>query len=186
MTALPRALRDVALLLAIMAVSVLLQVTVAVDLGVLRGYPDLVCIAVVGAALVRGCEIGALAGFGAGLLLDALTGQPLGLSALVYCLVGFAAGRFGERIGQRAVVRPLGVIALGTVMARAGVLLVAFLIGASPSLRPLLSIGPIPSAALDVLLAIPAYPAVRALLRRPPAVSTPAAGSPEGVSPLVV
>jgi rod shape-determining protein MreD len=159
---------------------------VAVDLGVLSGYPDFVCIAVVAAALVRGCEVGAIAGFAGGLLLDALTGQPLGLSALVYCLIGFAAGRSGERIGAHAVVRPLGVIALATMAARAGVLLLAFLLGASASLRPILTIGAVPSAALDVLLAIPAYPVVRALLRRTPAAAKPPAGTPEGVSPLVV
>ena len=46
----------------------------------------------VAAGAVAGPERGALVGFMAGLLADLFLQTPLGLSALAYCLVGFAVG----------------------------------------------------------------------------------------------
>ncbi|MEJ5254432.1 MAG: rod shape-determining protein MreD [Acidimicrobiales bacterium] len=47
----------------------------------------------VAAGITGGGDRGAVVGFFSGLVLDLLVQTPLGLSALVYCLVGFAAGR---------------------------------------------------------------------------------------------
>jgi rod shape-determining protein MreD len=51
----------------------------------------LVLVAVVAGAL-GGPERGALVGFGAGLVADLFLQTPFGLSALAYCLAGFAVG----------------------------------------------------------------------------------------------
>ena len=85
--------------------------------------PTSSCVVVVSLALLRGPEIGALAGFGAGLAVDALTWQPLGLAALVYCVVGYGAGRVGERVSDHAPVSPLVVVAIASLVARAGLVL---------------------------------------------------------------
>jgi rod shape-determining protein MreD len=143
-------------------VAVILQVTVAGDVAVLGGGPDLVCILVCSVALLRGPELGAAVGFGCGLLLDAVAGLPLGYAALVYCCVGYAAGRLSGSIGDRAALRPLLVIAVGTVAANAGLVLTGFLLPESGvGLDLLVSPALITSAALGVLLGIPLYPAVR-------------------------
>ncbi|MER7505211.1 rod shape-determining protein MreD [Nonomuraea pusilla] len=59
------------------------------------GTPDLVLLAVVGAALVRGPTAGAVLGFCAGLLVDVVppTAHLLGQYAFVFALVGYVAGR---------------------------------------------------------------------------------------------
>ncbi|MEV4840798.1 rod shape-determining protein MreD [Nonomuraea sp. NPDC049486] len=59
------------------------------------GAPDLVLLAVVGAALARGPAAGAVLGFGAGLLVDLAppTAHVAGLYAFVFALVGYLAGR---------------------------------------------------------------------------------------------
>jgi len=145
--------------------AVVLQVTIARDVAVLGGAPDLVCILVCSVALLRGPEVGAAAGFACGLLLDAVAGLPLGYAALVYCCVGYGAGRLASSIADRAALRPLIVIALGTVAARAGLVLTGFLLPESGvGLDLLVSPALVTSAALGVLLGIPLYPAVRRAL----------------------
>jgi rod shape-determining protein MreD len=158
-------LRTAAVFVLLLPLAALLQVTISPTVSALRGAPDVVCVVVVGFALVRGPIAGACAGWCVGLLLDVLTWQPLGLSALVYTLLGYAAGRLGGRFAN-APVRPLIVIAVGTVAARVGGVAVAFLIGVpgAVDLGKALSIGAISSAAFDVLLAIPLYPAIRLAL----------------------
>jgi rod shape-determining protein MreD len=170
----------------LLAVAVVLQVTIAVDLSFLRGAPDFVGVAVIAVALLRGPEVGAVVGFAAGLLLDALAGLPLGLSALVYTAVGYAAGSVGPHLRERAALRPLAVIAVGTLAARLGVLLLGFLLGSDLAESQIVSVGAIPATAISVLIAIPAYPAIRALLRRPTPAPTAPSTAPEHVSPLVV
>jgi rod shape-determining protein MreD len=165
--------RDVAVVAVAVPVAVLLQVTVAVDLTLLGGSPDLVCIVLVSIGLLRGAEVGALAGFLGGFLLDALAGQPLGLSSFVYSAVGYGAGRAGERVSDHAPVRPLIAIAVGTLVARAGIVSLGAMLGSSASVGEVLSIAAVPSSMIDVLLAIALYPLVRRALRSKPAPVVP-------------
>ncbi|MET9248545.1 rod shape-determining protein MreD [Nonomuraea sp. NPDC003709] len=59
------------------------------------GSPDLVLLAVIGAALGRGASSGAVLGFSAGLLVDVMppTAHLVGQYAFVLALVGYVAGR---------------------------------------------------------------------------------------------
>jgi rod shape-determining protein MreD len=80
-------------LTALLLVGIVLQTTVAPDVRLHGVCPDLMLLLAVCAGLVGGPEQGALVGFGAGLLTDLfLQTTPLGLSALAYCLIGFAVG----------------------------------------------------------------------------------------------
>ncbi len=47
----------------------------------------------IGAGMALGADRGAVVGFVAGLVFDLMVVTPLGLSALTYCLVAYAAGR---------------------------------------------------------------------------------------------
>jgi cell shape-determining protein MreD len=68
----------------------ILQVSAAPQLTPTNSTPDLVLIVVVALALFRGVESAALAGFAAGLLVDAVTGQRLGVSSLLYVVAAWA------------------------------------------------------------------------------------------------
>jgi rod shape-determining protein MreD len=164
-----------ALVVAIVAIgaAVLFAAAISSDATLFGGAPDLVCVVVVSIALLRGPELGAFAGFGAGLLLDALTWQPLGLAALVYCLVGYFAGSLGERLSDHAPLSPLIVVAISSVLARLGLAVLGFLLGSTLSVEAGFSLGALPSAALDVLLAIPLYALLRRGLRGPPRPAAP-------------
>jgi rod shape-determining protein MreD len=83
-----------------------LAVVWLVEEGVLRGLridgvrPELLLAAAVVAGLVGGAERGAIVGFAAGLAADLFLPTPLGLSALVFCLTGYATGALETTIGS--------------------------------------------------------------------------------------
>ena len=78
--------------------------------------PDLVLVLVVTLALASGPMEGMLIGFGAGLALDVAppASNLLGLSALVFCLVGYGCGRLRGPL-ERSAWLPLAVVALGVI-----------------------------------------------------------------------
>jgi rod shape-determining protein MreD len=166
-------LRSFVIAILAIGLAVLFAASLSANTTLFGGAPDLVCVVVVSLALLRGPELGALAGFGAGLALDALTWQPLGLAALVYCLVGYSAGRLGERLSDHAPLSPLVVVAIESLVARIGLTVLGFLLGSELSVQEGFSLGALPSAALDVLLAIPLYALLRRGLRGPPRPAPP-------------
>jgi len=68
------------------------ELTVLDRLHVFGAGPDVMLLLAVVAGIVGGPRVGALFGFAAGILLDLFLETPMGLSALVFCLVGYAVG----------------------------------------------------------------------------------------------
>jgi rod shape-determining protein MreD len=56
--------------------------------------PDFMLLLAVLGGLAAGPQIGAVFGFACGLAVDLVLQSPLGLSALTFCLIGFAVGTF--------------------------------------------------------------------------------------------
>jgi rod shape-determining protein MreD len=183
-----RRLLDGALVAAVLVLAAMVQLAVGHDLSLLGGGPDLVCVIVVSVGLLRGEEAGAAAGFAGGFLLDALGGTPLGVQAAVYTVVGYVCGRLGGRISDRAAMRPLGLVALAGFAAPVAVSLLEFLLGSSDVPAGSVLVAALASAAIDVLVAIPLYPALRALVgQQPPTPAPPTAtGSADGPRSVVV
>ena len=172
-----RAVGDAFKVLAVLLVAVLLQVTTVVDVRLFSGRPDLVLVLVVAVGLVRGATAGALTGFVGGFLADALGLGLLGVSSLTLTLAGYVAGAWGETIDVRAPVRPLLGVATTAVLAQLAALLVAILIGTGPAIGASAFTGVVPSAMLDLLLAVPLLPLVRGLLPRPTGGATASVGA---------
>ncbi len=103
--------------------ALVVQLTVLSRLGLPGATPDLVLVAVVGLALRGGPDAGLAAGAAAGLATDLVppADAAIGRWMLVLGLVGYAAGRAGER-GLRS---PLASVALVAGSAGASVLLYA-------------------------------------------------------------
>ena len=101
--------------------ALLLQTVVAPTFSVGGWRADLLLVTVVGFALADGAETGARYGFAAGLAADLLSGggHLVGLSALVFLLIGDALGRARpylsgtERIGEAALGALAGAVAFG-------------------------------------------------------------------------
>ena len=153
--------------------SVLLQLAVASDLSLVAGAPDLVLIVICGLALARGPELGCVAGFGAGLALDALAEHALGRDALIYCLAGYCLGLAGEKLRPPAQVRSLLLIALATALVRVAEGGIAFMLGSDGALGRAFGVQLAAAPAAGVLFAIPLLAllryalGVKAPLRRP-------------------
>jgi rod shape-determining protein MreD len=148
----------------------LLQSCVLAGFRVRHVCPDALLLTTIAAAIVGGEETGAVTGFIAGLLSDLFLQTPLGLSALVYALIGFGVGAV-----QGGVLRASRWIPpLTTVIASAvGVVLFA-LVGAMLGQTQLLAPGPAGLARIAGLVgfmngvgAILMMPLMRRALRRP-------------------
>lgn len=152
-------------------IALLVQQTVLSRLALPGGRPDLVLLVVVALALAGGEQTGALAGFGAGLVLDLTADHPLGLQALVLCLVGYATGGFVDRAGRSALGPLLAVAAAaaGAVLLYAGMGVVL-----SDPRATWAAVGrTLPGAVLyDVLLAPFVLPAVQRLAGLTPRADT--------------
>ncbi|MFB4287509.1 rod shape-determining protein MreD [Nonomuraea sp. ATR24] len=107
----------------VVPVALLLQVMLVNRLPLpAGGVPDLVLLAVVAVALIRGPGAGAVIGFFTGLVVDVVppTAHVAGLYAFVFALVGYLAGRgAGGRVTTVAlcvVLAPLMAAAVGGLM----------------------------------------------------------------------
>lgn len=151
-----------AVLLLVLAIA---QVTIFNPLELVDGPPDVLLLALVAIALLRGPLLGAAAGFWAGLVLDTATLGTLGLSSLLLTLVGYWLGRYGEGTSARRSQLPRVLIA--TAIAAVGFavasVVVHFMLGTSVPLGPLVSRVVLPQLGLDLLLAYPVFLLVRRL-----------------------
>jgi rod shape-determining protein MreD len=156
-----------ALLLTLAAMA---QIAIVNGFELVEGRADVVLLCVVGVALLRGPVFGACAGFYAGLIVDVGTLGNLGLTSLLLTLAGYWVGRFGQATSneKNQIARVLIAVTLATIGVAVGDLVVHLLLGDSVSVGTIVVRAILPTLALNVVLAVPAY----ALLRRlfpPPA-----------------
>lgn len=76
----------------ILLLFLVVELTVLDHLRVFGAGPDIMLLLAVVAGIVGGPRVGALLGFAAGIILDLFLETPMGLSALVFCLLGYAVG----------------------------------------------------------------------------------------------
>jgi rod shape-determining protein MreD len=150
---------------AMLFVAALLQVTVLNRMEILGGTPDLLLLTLVGVSLLRGSVFGAAGGFGAGLVVDTADLGTLGLTSLVLTVAGYWIGRYGETTGRDRRHAPFVSVAVVTVLASFGELVLHFMIGDHVSARLVLVDALFPSILLNLLLTAPVYALCRRLLR---------------------
>ena len=73
-------------------VCLLVHTTVLAEIRIAGVMPDIMLLAAVAAGLEAGPSYGAVMGFASGMLADLLLPTPLGLSALVFTLMGYTVG----------------------------------------------------------------------------------------------
>jgi rod shape-determining protein MreD len=135
-------------------VAVLLQVSVLGAYTPLGGSADVVLVTLVAIALLRGSMFGAVAGFGAGLLLDTANLGTLGFTSLLLTLAGFWTGRYGETTARDRFHAPYTSVAVVTVLYALGTLALRFVLGN-------------PAPAAEVFRALPATVLINVLLTAP-------------------
>jgi rod shape-determining protein MreD len=114
---------------ALIAFTVLIQISVVSEVPVFGVSVDLSPLVVVFIGLLCGAMVGAATGFAVGLLIDVALLQTLGVSSLIFTVIGYWAGRLREQRDPQAALTPLLVAAAGTAVAGVGYSLIEFLLG---------------------------------------------------------
>ncbi|MGH3073036.1 MAG: rod shape-determining protein MreD [Gaiellaceae bacterium] len=153
---------DSSLVAAVIFVAALLQVTLVASLDVAGGAADVLLLALLAVALLRGAVVGAVAGFFGGLLVDVMTLDTLGVSSLLYALAGYWAGRYGETTGRDRAHAPLLTVLVGTLAISYAGYGLHFLLGEELSARHALFEALLPMLLLNLIVARPVF----ALCRR--------------------
>src|SRR5579885_1370808 len=141
----------------VLFVAVVLQVSVLPAYRPLGGTADLLLVSLLGVALLRGSVFGAVAGFGAGLLLDVAHLAALGFTSLLLTLGGFWIGRYGETTARDRAHAPYLSV---------GVVTVLYVLGEAVPAHAVLA-GLPASVLLNLILTWPVYGLVRRLFPPP-------------------
>jgi len=133
----------------------ILQSTVLGTFRLLDGAPDLVLLAVVGWAQTGRAREALVFALWGGLSLDLLSGAPFGMTAIGLIVIAFLVSLLEGRFWEANFLLPLGVMVGATVIYHAGLFLAAAATGRPVDLDQAVTRVFLPSAVLDILLALP-------------------------------
>jgi rod shape-determining protein MreD len=115
---------------AMVLMAVALQSTLLARLTLLGVIPQLVLVVVVSLAFLDGPRVGVVVGFAGGLLQDLLLPQSIiGLTALVYTLVGYGVGSLRQFAPGESVWSPVFAVALASAVAEVSYAMLAIILG---------------------------------------------------------
>jgi rod shape-determining protein MreD len=149
----------------VLFVSVILQVSFFSFLNVFGTTPDALSVVIICLGLLGGAVLGAVCGFTAGLLLDTLVLQTLGVSSVVLLSVGYLAGRYREGFEISNSLTPPLVAGALTALAAMGYAVVALMLGIDAPVSLIVVRDMLVKGLLGLILAVPIYPLVRRVLR---------------------
>jgi rod shape-determining protein MreD len=151
-------------------VALLSVVVVFVQIGVISEVPvfgvsvDLSPLLVAFTGLLCGSMVGAVTGFGVGLLLDLSLVQTLGITSLIFTLIGYGTGRLRELRDPQAALTPLLIGAAAAACATVGYSLIEFLLGVDAPVSYELLREIVVGVLIDTALALPMWALVRRCL----------------------
>lgn len=119
----------------------------------------------IGIALLRGSVTGAVAGFGGGLLIDVVTLDTLGVTALVLALAGYWTGRYGETTGRERAHAPILSVVVVTILVALLGFFLHFLLGEDVSARRALVEALVAGLGLNLIFGGPVLALCRRALR---------------------
>jgi rod shape-determining protein MreD len=148
--------------------ALMVQVSVLPYINIADGIPDIMAPTVVVVAMLRGTLVGAVTGFGAGLLVElASPVSTLGVLALLYLIVGAWCGRYCEREESSSLAAPLVLSVAGALVVQVGYMLVRLMLGDSMPPSEFVAGVLVPTLVLTALLSPPVLLVGRRLLGAP-------------------
>jgi rod shape-determining protein MreD len=154
------ALRICALALAV----VFFQIGVVSEVPVFGVNADLTSLLVAFVGLLCGSTVGAACGFAVGLLVDLALLQTLGLTSLIFTLVGYWCGRVRELRDPQAALTPLVIGASASAVALVGYSLMEFMLGVDAPVSFELLRQIVLGALVNTIIAVPVWVLVRRVL----------------------
>ncbi|MDO8187628.1 rod shape-determining protein MreD [Conexibacter sp. JD483] len=142
-------------------VAVIVQIAAVSQVTIFGVSIDLAPLLVASVGLVAGSLPGAVFGFAIGLFVDLALVQTLGVTSLLYILIGYAAGRFRELRDPAHGLVPVFVGAAATAIATVGFALLQFLLGVDAPVSWLLLRQVVVAILLGALFALPVHALVR-------------------------
>jgi rod shape-determining protein MreD len=138
----------------------------------LGGRPDLILLAVVGWGLAGGSQESLGWGLIGGLLLDALSGLPFGVSAISLVLIAYLVSLYERRLWEASFLMPLGIVLIASLIFHFIGLGVVLLLGREVTLSFAISRVIMPSTFLNLIIALPVVQLLSGTYRRinPPEV----------------
>jgi rod shape-determining protein MreD len=143
---------------------VFFQIGVVSEVPVFGINADLTPLLVAFVGLLCGSMVGAAAGFAVGLLVDLTLLQTLGLTSLVFTLVGYWSGRLREARDPQAALTPLLVGAGAAGSALVGYSLMEFMLGVDAPVSLDLVRQIVLATIVDTVVAVPMWMLVRRIL----------------------
>lgn len=145
----------------VLFVAALFQLSVLTEYRQFR-TASIVLVALLSIALLRGSILGAIAGFGTGLLIDTAVLGTLGITALLLTVAGFWIGRYGETTAQDRFHAPFLSVGVVTVLYAFGQLVFQFVLGEPAPAGQVLHGLPL-GLLLNLLMTLPVYALIRRL-----------------------
>ncbi len=151
-------------------IALLVLIAVFIQTGVLSELPifgvrvDITPLVVVFVGYLCGSTVGAVTGFAVGLLVDITLLQTLGLTSLIFTLIGYAGGRLREMRDPQATLMPLLLGGLAAFASLAGYSLMEFLLGVDAPVSFELLRQIVLGTVVDTILAAPVWALTRRIV----------------------
>ena len=152
--------------LAILAfATVVLQQAAVSQVSIFGVSADISPLVVMSVGLLAGSLAGAVMGFTTGLLVDLVLVQTLGVTSLLYIVIGYWCGRLRELRDPSHGLVPLAMGAAATAVAGIGLAIIQFLLGVDAPVSFLLVQQIFMTILVNTLIALPVYALVRRVIR---------------------
>jgi rod shape-determining protein MreD len=145
-------------------VTVIIQEAAVSQITIFGISADLTVLVVMAVGLLAGSIPGAIMGFGTGLLVDMVLVQTLGVTSLLYIVIGFWAGRLRELRDPAHGLVPMAMGAAATAFAGLGMAVIQFLLGVDAPVSWLLLQQIFITVLVNALISLPVYAAVRRII----------------------
>jgi rod shape-determining protein MreD len=145
-------------------VAVVVQETVISQISIFGVNADITPLIVMSVGLLTGSLPGAIVGFFCGLLVDTLLVQTLGVTSLLYIVIGYWSGRLRELRDPSHGLVPLAAGAAATAVAGIGMTIIQFLLGVDSPVSWLLAQQIFITVLVNTIIALPVYAFVRRVI----------------------
>ena len=144
--------------------TVVIQQAAVSQISIFGVTADLGPLVVMSAGLLAGSMAGAIMGFATGLLVDLVLFQTLGVTSLLYIVIGYWSGRVRELLDPAHGLVPMGMGAAATAVAGFGMALIQVLLGVDAPVSALLLQQIFVTILVNTLISLPVYALVRRIL----------------------